>query len=95
MIERLHVDSRSVLSTSVLFILLKVAKVISPKVYGPLPSMRLLRTDSLSYVRLQDGPRSCLLCFLHELAVETSSCRVIGSNLLLATWSRFTSRTGD
>ena len=52
-----------------------VAKVIYPKIYGPLPSIWLLRTDCLSFVRLQDGQRSVLHRFLHELLVEISSYR--------------------
>ena len=40
-------------------------KVICPKIYGPLHSMQLLRTDSLSSIRLQDGSA---LVVLHGMA---------------------------
>ena len=50
-----------------------VANIICRKLYAPLPSMRLLQTDNLSCVGLQDSFRIGLLCFLHHLAVETSS----------------------
>ena len=74
---RSQVGSRSVFATSVLWIALEipvvVAKVFCTKFYGPLPSMLLLPTDCLSFVLLQDGPRSDLRCFLHELA-DTISC---------------------
>ena len=57
-----------------------------PKFYGPLPSMLLIRITCLSFVHLQDYPRNVFHCFLHELAVEISSCpqMVIGSNFLYA-----------
>ena len=50
-----------------------VAKVFRTKFYDPLPSMLLLPTVCLSFVLLQDGARSDLRCFLHELA-DTISC---------------------
>ena len=51
-----------------------VAKVFRTKFYDPLPSMLLLPTVCLSFVLLQDGPRSDLRCHLHKLAVEISCC---------------------
>ena len=44
-----------------------VAKVIYSKNYGALPSMLLLRTDSLSSVCLQDGSRSVLFLLAHSV----------------------------
>ena len=88
----------SVFTTSVLWIALEipvvVAKVFCTKIYGPLSeslsSMVLLPTDSLSLVLLQDGPRSDLYCFLHELAVEISWCAqyVTDPNFLLSHFTK-------
>ena len=80
-VEQFEQTCLSVLTTSVLWIALEisscrcdVAKVFRTNIYGPLPSMQLLPTNCLSLVLLQDGPRSDLSCFLHELAVENSCC---------------------
>ena len=63
-----------------------IAKVFRKTNYGPLSSMQLILTDCLSLELLQDGPRSDLCCYLHELAVEISCCAqyVIDPNFLLA-----------
>ena len=52
--------------------------------------MLLLPTDYLSLDLLQDGPRSDLRCFLHELAVEISCCAqyVIDPNFVLAHFTK-------
>ena len=50
-----------------------ISKVICRKIYGPLHSMLLLRTDSLSSVHLQESSRRVFLCFLCEFAVEIST----------------------
>ena len=93
-IDRLLIGSRSVLTSSVLSIAPEIssclAKVFCTKFYGPLPSMLLLPTDCLSLDLLQDGPRSDLCCFSHELAVEISCCvqYVIDPNFLLAHFTK-------
>ena len=80
----------SVLLPCMLLIALKISKCSSnsnlPNFFGTLPSIRLLRIDCLSFVHLQDGPRSGLLCILYKLAVEISSCpqELICTNFLLA-----------
>ena len=61
-----------------------VVKVFRTKFYDPLPSMLLLPTDCLSFVLLQDGARSDLRCFLHELAVEISCC----TQYVFSSWTK-------
>ena len=69
--------SRSVLLSIVHWIALKIFSChckgnLLYGFYGPLPSMLLLLTDCLNFVRLQTDPG--VLCSLLEFAVEFSSC---------------------
>ena len=75
---RLQVGSRSVLTTSVLWIALEISscrcKGIPHKILWSFTFYAIASDRLFELCSLQDGPRSDLRCLLYKLAVEISCC---------------------